>query len=72
MIEQFIQQLNTFRTGLILQLQMTDQLIAKLSGEPIQPEGCQHPEDKRINITTMGGPRSWLCKLCDYEHREAE
>lgn len=28
--------------------------------------GCPHPEDARIDTSTMGGRRSWLCKDCGH------
>lgn len=45
-----------------------DALLALLtSGED---GACIHPPDKRLNLTTMGGPTKWQCRLCDHEHEE--
>lgn len=29
------------------------------------PAACDHPEDQRIDLSTMGHPR-WQCKLCGH------
>lgn len=71
-IETFITQLEAHRTSLVLQLQLTDQLLAQLTRQPVDPAACQHPEEQRINLSVMGGPKAWLCKICDHEHREGE
>ena len=36
-----------------------------------QPQGCQHPSDQRIDMSTMGAER-WQCKLCGYQHEEVK
>lgn len=28
--------------------------------------GCTHPENQRLNLTTMGGPKQWTCKACGF------
>lgn len=41
-------------------------VIAMAEGAQIQPEpeGCQHPDEKRKDTTTMGGERQWMCLVC--------
>jgi hypothetical protein len=34
-----------------------------------EPEGCQHPEDKRIELSSMGDPNHWVCKLCRFDNK---
>ena len=29
--------------------------------------GCEHPEDKRVDATTMGGPQKFHCLVCGAE-----
>lgn len=51
----------------IVRAQM-DLLIASLEAEQPAPTGCQHPEDKRLDISTGGGgPAMWKCLVCDAE-----
>ena len=30
----------------------------------VGPVECQHPEEKRVNTTTMGGPHKFECLEC--------
>ena len=32
-------------------------------------QACQHPEQSRQDLSTMGNKR-WQCKVCGYEHEE--
>jgi len=45
-----------------------DAAICLLGGDTVpEVDGpCQHPEDKRIKIPTMGGEDSWYCGICGY------
>lgn len=49
----------------IIQAQV-DMAIAMLEGPA--PEGCQHPPEKRADVSVMdgSGPR-WKCTVCDQE-----
>jgi len=41
---------------------------ARRSGEPAAaPAVCRHPEEKRIDASSMGHPDRWVCK-CGYKH----
>jgi len=31
---------------------------------------CTHPVEHRLNLSTMGKPEEWQCKLCGYEYKE--
>lgn len=44
-----------------------DVLIRMLEGDPEAPTGCPHPEEKRLDTTTAGGPRKFICGVCDEE-----
>lgn len=35
--------------------------------EKIEGDSCPHPEDKVIEVTTMGEARKWQCLACDEE-----
>jgi len=40
---------------------------SRLSGEPIvRPPECLHPEDKRLDASTMGRRDRWICRVCGY------
>lgn len=30
-------------------------------------EGCSHPADERVDLTEMGGPIRYLCRVCGQE-----
>lgn len=36
--------------------------------EDVEQPKCQHPPDKRRNLTVMGGPERWVCNVCGYMH----
>ena len=39
------------------------------------PEGhlpCMHPEEKRIDASSMGKPNRWICKRCGFQNWETE
>ena len=45
-----------------------DAALAVLSeDEPQEPEECQHPEEARIDMSTMGHLGAWRCGICGYE-----
>lgn len=50
------------------QLELLKRLIEKQSAESIVVEqGCQHPDDERVDVTTMGlpeGHKQFYCKAC--------
>ena len=37
-----------------------------------EDDRCQHPLENRLNLTSMGGPEHWKCKLCGYEFIEGQ
>ena len=39
------------------------------TGEPIE-NVCVHPEDKRIDASTMGHPGRWICGECRHKNWE--
>ena len=44
-----------------------DAALALLSAEePEQSKGCQHPEERRVDMSTMGH-RKWRCRDCGHE-----
>lgn len=46
-----------------------DAALAVLSeDEPPEPQECRHPEEARIDKSTMGHPDAWQCGICGYEH----
>lgn len=48
-----------------------DACLFLLQEEEINDE-CNHPEQHRLNLTTMGGKEHWSCKVCGYEYIERE
>lgn len=32
---------------------------------------CRHPPERRINITTMGGPAVWQCADCGHQQSDS-
>lgn len=47
-----------------------DAMLTLITDE--QESNCDHPRNKRLSLTTMGGPERWICKQCDYEFRGDE
>lgn len=45
-----------------------DAMLTLLTDE--QDNTCSHPPDKRLSLTTLGGPEHWICKACDFQYRE--
>lgn len=61
------------RTGLLGRLNaigsLVDGLIAELEEEGEEAAGtgkCAHPVDQREDLTTMGGPEGWRCRVCGF------
>lgn len=46
-----------------------DAALILLGEEEEQPQGCQHPQESRLDMSTMGHIR-WQCGLCGYTHEE--
>lgn len=45
-----------------------DCLIGMIEPEPApESSACRHPEEQRIDTTTAGGPRRFLCGVCEQE-----
>lgn len=44
-------------------------LILCMDLEDEQSQGCPHPTDQRVDMSTMGTER-WQCKQCGYQHEE--
>lgn len=34
--------------------------------------GCPHPQGQRENLSVMGGPEVWRCRLCGHEQVVSE
>jgi len=41
-----------------------------LPDTPAPTEACEHPEDERVNTSTLRGPRTFYCKRCRQEIEE--
>lgn len=37
---------------------------AETMPDPVEPGDCQHPEERRVNAQTMGGPPQFYCQAC--------
>lgn len=51
----------------IVQAQMDSIVLLIEELEKAEDTGCKHPKEQRLNLTTMGGPEHWECKVCGYE-----
>lgn len=48
---------------------LTEAALFSLTGPPPDVEEvpiCEHPPESRLNLSTMGGPSSWQCRLCGH------
>jgi hypothetical protein len=36
-----------------------------------EPEGCQHPEERRISLSTFNDPNHWVCGVCRFDNKAA-
>ena len=36
------------------------------------PEECQHPEDKRIDLSTFGDLDHWICRACRFDNKASD
>lgn len=60
--EVLIAQLLAART----QIDATLAILGVKIQEDEEDDECQHPKDQRENLSTMGGPDEWRCRLCDF------
>jgi hypothetical protein len=68
-----VQQLQVMRSQLAtLDAQIESVLFSLDEYEEEKSFECDHPEDRRLNLTTMGGPERWECKDCGYVYDESE
>ena len=33
------------------------------------PQKCEHPPEKRVNHSVMGGPEDWECSVCGFHYK---
>lgn len=71
-MEALIRQLAALRAQISVLAEQVDSAILLVAGmQPEeQDEGCAHPEDQRIDLSTMG-VRRWECRVCGYRFEEA-
>jgi hypothetical protein len=36
---------------------------------PADPEGCEHPEDQRISLSTFADQNHWVCRVCRFDNK---
>jgi len=56
--------------ALSLQTQIMALLALLGQGEEAAESACEHPDDERMNMRTMGAGEHWRCRLCGHEYRE--
>lgn len=67
-------QLNAAQVSLLLEIRdLIRDSIAAASAED-DPNvgfmtGCQHPEDSRIDLSTFGDLKHWVCKDCRFDNK---
>lgn len=49
---------------------LLDNIMYKLVDE--QTKNCVHPEAYRLDLSSMGSPEEWECKLCEYHYIEGQ
>ena len=57
--------IQSIRAQLLAIKTMADSILSELADDEIGE--CQHPEDVRVNASTMGEER-WICSICGYQH----
>lgn len=49
--------------------EIRDMMRLVLSPDEVQaPNGCPHPEERRVSLATPSQPDHWVCSVCRYEH----
>lgn len=58
---------------------MTDDQFAMIAGllaeirdalVPVDDDGtCQHPEDKRVDLSSFGDRDHWVCRICKFDNK---
>lgn len=68
-----VSQLETMRRQLAVLDAQIQSVFFSLDEEQVEANyECDHPDDRRLNLTTMGGPERWECKDCGFEYNEGE
>lgn len=57
--------------GIIVEL-LTDirSALVVMTLRPEDSDECEHPEDQRINMSTMGDLNHWVCRVCRWDNKE--
>lgn len=56
--------------GLTIQLESLTQMIEELEEKEAEAKAPKCEHQVKENLTVMGGPDHWICKLCGYEYIE--
>ena len=48
---------------------LADQAQAPVPEPAPVEEGCPHPDDARVDLSTPGDPGHWVCAICRYDSR---
>lgn len=49
---------------------LLDNIMYKLVDE--QTKKCEHPESYRLDLSTMGRPVEWECRLCGHHYTDGQ
>lgn len=52
----------------IIKAQLEAMIVMVEELEDKHDSECTHPKEYRINLTSMGGPEHWQCKICGFEY----
>ncbi len=60
----------TIRQLLQLQVQLLCDIREGLIADAVEDEGCQHPEDRRISLSSFGDLDHWVCGVCKFDNKK--
>lgn len=52
-----------------LLVEIRDALVAMTGGGVVESEGCEHPDDRRIDVSTFHDRNHWVCGVCRFDSK---
>jgi hypothetical protein len=43
-----------------------------LAAPPVEHDECLHPDDQRVDLSTLSDRDHWICRACRFEHATPE
>ena len=59
----------TIKELLCLQVQLLMEIRDGFVADAAQTEGCPHPEERRVDLSTLGDANHWVCRDCQYDSK---